>query len=412
MRSKEGIVDLNSEEKYLKQRERKAKRLSLLFRLMWVLPVKKNKIVFACFEGDGGYGDNPKYIAEELHRRGKKLDLVWLTHDVMREFPSYIKVRKDNLWNTVFHLATAKVWIDNYRKPYGTLKRKNQLYIQTWHATIGFKAVGLFRGDKFPEIARRVSEWDSNLADYVLSNSEYCDKVYPKKLLYNGPTLRVGSPRLDILVNSKQEHNVSMRKKLGIDMDEYVVLYAPTFRGGTQKDNKRVYLEDFSIDFDRMRKAFEKKYAKKCRVLLRVHPQISAKLQAKDLYNKDNVLDVSLMSDLTEIMAVSNIVITDYSSCAFDAAFVGIPVLLYADDVKEYVDKRGEFMWKREELPFEIAENNDELENNIYTFDEAIYVQQITSFMYENHVIENGRASETVSRIVVSFIDNNCNIRD
>lgn len=404
MRNKEGIVDLNSEEKYLKQRERKAKRLSLLFRLMWVLPVKKNKIVFACFEGDGGYGDNPKYIAEELHRRYEQLDLVWLTHDVMREFPSYIKVRKDNLWNTVFHLATAKVWIDNYRKPYGTLKRKNQLYIQTWHATIGFKAVGLFRGDKFPEIARRVSEWDSNLADYVLSNSEYCDKVYPKKLLYNGPTLRVGSPRLDILVNSKQEHNVSMRKKLGIDMDEYVVLYAPTFRGGTQKDTKKVYLEDFSIDFSRVAMAFEKKYEKKCQILLRVHPQVSAKLDVNDLYIKDGILDVSLMPDLSEIMAVADTVITDYSSCAFDAAFVGIPVLLYADDVKEYIDNRGEFMWKREELPFDIAEDNEELEQNIIEFSETRYYEQVYLFMKKNGVSEEGRASESIAEIIEQFI--------
>lgn len=404
MRSKEGIVDLNSEEKYLKQRERKAKRLSLLFRLMWVLPVKKNKIVFACFEGDGGYGDNPKYIAEELHRRNEQLDLVWLTHDVSRLFPDFIKVRKDNLWNTVFHLATAKVWIDNYRKPYGTLKRKNQLYIQTWHATIGFKAVGLFRGDKFPEIARRVSEWDSNLADYMISNSEYCDKVYPKKLLYNGPTLRVGSPRLDILVNSKQEHNVSMRKKLGIDMDEYVVLYAPTFRGGTQKDTKKVYLEDFSIDFNRVAKAFEKKYEKKCRILLRVHPQVSAKLDINDLYSKDGILDVSLMPDLSEIMAVADIVITDYSSCAFDAAFVGIPVLLYADDVKEYIDNRGEFMWKREEIPFEIAENNDELESNIFKYNANNYIKKVNDFIKKYDVGEDGNASKRVVNYIEKII--------
>ncbi|WP_036978098.1 CDP-glycerol glycerophosphotransferase family protein [Pseudobutyrivibrio sp. MD2005] len=395
---------MNSEEKYLKQRERKAKRLSLLFRLMWVLPVKKNKIVFACFEGDGGYGDNPKYIAEELHRRGEKLDLVWLTHDVSRTFPEYIKVKKDNLWNTVYHLSTAKVWIDNYRKPYGTLKRKNQLYIQTWHATIGFKAVGLFRGDKFPEIARRVSEWDSNLADYVLSNSEYCDKVYPKKLLYNGPTLRVGSPRLDILVNSREEYNVLMRNKLGIDMNEHVVLYAPTFRGGTQKDNKKVYLEDFSIDFNRMGKAFEKKYKKNCRILLRVHPQLSAKLDVNDLYNKDGIIDVSLMPDLSEIMAAANIVITDYSSCAFDAAFVGIPVLLYADDVKEYMENRGEFMWKREDLPFDIAENNDDLEENISRFDEAKYNNKVGLFMSKNNVSEDGKASMKIVNIIFQKI--------
>ena len=46
-----------------------------------IFPIKKNKIVFSAFDG-GGYGCNPKYIAEEIIRRsklsGKNFELIWL----------------------------------------------------------------------------------------------------------------------------------------------------------------------------------------------------------------------------------------------------------------------------------------------------------------------------------------------
>ena len=39
------------------------------------------------------------------------------------------------------------VWIDNYRKTYGTRKRKGWYYLKTNHYTIGIKTVGLWRGE-------------------------------------------------------------------------------------------------------------------------------------------------------------------------------------------------------------------------------------------------------------------------
>ncbi|WP_242835473.1 CDP-glycerol glycerophosphotransferase family protein [Butyrivibrio sp. AC2005] len=383
-------------------RKRKASRLSLLFHILWVLPVKENKIVFSSYEGDGGFCCNPRYIAEELHRRRPELEMVWLLHDTSKEFPSYIKKVKDTPFNTVYHLATSKVWIDNYRKPFGTLKRNSQLYIQTWHATIGFKAVGLFRGNAFPKIARLVSEWDSGLADYFLSNSQYCDDVYPKKLLYTGPTLRVGSPRVDPLVNNRDELYKSIREKLDIDKNCKLLLFAPTFRGGTQQGKKQVIAETPQIDFDRLIKALSEKYGCEWRVLLRLHPQLSAKLDKMPLLSEDDrLIDVSQWPDISEIMGGCDMVITDYSSCAFDAAFAHIPVLLYADDVQEYIKNRGQFMWKREELPFDIAEENETLIQNVEAFNEKKYEENISAFMNRYDVIEDGHASERVVDLIL-----------
>lgn len=392
---------MSTEESYIEERKKQAKELSDLFISMQKYPIQNNKIVFSAFEGDGGFCCNPRYIAEELHKKNVDLELVWLVKDTSKSFPKYIKVYEYTMENIAYHLSTARVWIDNYRKPFGTIKRDGQIYIQTWHASMGFKAVGLYRGDLFPKIARMVSEWDSALIDYVISNSEYCDKIYPKKLLYDGPTIRSGSPRVDCLINKRDVLYRSVRKQYGIDDETKLLLYAPTFRGGNNKDKKNVIAEISSIDFDRVTKTLEEKTKSKWKVLLRLHPQLAARIKEMPVEeHKDYFIDVSQADDISELLAASDLVITDYSSCAFDAAFAYIPVLLYADDVQDYVANRGQFMWKKEELPFDMAESNEGLLYNIWNFDIKEYERKVESFMNANGVCEDGRAGEKVVKLI------------
>lgn len=394
---------MSEESKYLRKRKRKANLVSIRFLLMRIFPINEKKIVFSTFEGDGGFCCNPRYIAEELYKRNPDYKLVWLTHDTSRKFPEYIQVVKDSPWNVAYHLSTAKIWVDNYRKPYGTLKRKKQFYIQTWHASIGFKAVGLYRGDAFPEIAKRVSEWDSSLIDIMVSNSEYCDKVYPKKLLYNGPTLRVGSPRVDCLINDRELLYKKLRRELAIDDSTKLLLFAPTFRGGNQKGKKQVIAPIPTINFNKVIKALEEKTKSRWLVLLRLHPQLSAQMDKMPIESEDSkLIDVSQWDDISEIMGGCDLIITDYSSCAFDALFAKIPVLLYADDVQDYINNRGKFMWEKDELPFLMAETNEELIKNIRVFDIVNYEKVATKFILANKVYEEGRASEKVVDMINS----------
>ncbi len=368
---------------------------------MRVFPVKKNKIVFSTFEGDGGYCCNPRYIADELIRRGRKYEMIWLLHDTGKSFPNEIRKVKDSFLNVAYHLSTAKIWIDNYRKPYGTLKRTGQVYIQTWHASMGFKAVGLFRGKNFPRIAELVSRNDSALIDYLISNSDYCTAIYPKKLLYEGPVLKTGSPRCDCLFTSAEILHRQIRSKFDLPAEIRIALYAPTFRGGSQNKKKQVFSEMPSLDFPRLKESLEKKFGGKWMVFLRLHPQLSAQLKSMPIQvHFDWLLDVSQEDDMSELLAASDVLITDYSSCAFDAAFAMIPVFLYADDVQSYRNSRGQFMWKREELPFPAAENNNQLIERIVAFDYNSYRSVMRQFMNHHGVIEDGHASQRVVDVI------------
>lgn len=244
---------MNQEERYIKKRIWKARIQSIAFYVCRIFPIRKRKIVFCCIEGTTGYSCNPKYIAEEFIRRNnqepnarKRYELVWLVNDISKVFPEEIKVVHNTLWKRAYHLATAYFWIDNSRKQLEVRKRKGQIYIQTWHAKLGFKPTCLDRGASFSKIAYLVSKHDSDMVDYWLSNSDWYDKTLKTGSLYEGKTLRTGSPRCDILVHAAEDlefkRNIKLQicEKVQISLDEYgketdidnihFIMYAPTFR--------------------------------------------------------------------------------------------------------------------------------------------------------------------------------------
>ena len=102
----------DSEQIYILKRKIKAFLHSLIYYVCHVFPIKKNKVVMWTFEGSGGYGCSPRYIAEEILKRNRQgltdLDIVWLVNDLSKEFPAEIKKVKSSLWTRAYHLSTAR----------------------------------------------------------------------------------------------------------------------------------------------------------------------------------------------------------------------------------------------------------------------------------------------------------------
>lgn len=396
------------EEKSIRKRKRKAYMVHHFYHMLRIFPVKKGKIVFTTFEGDGGFCCNPRYIAEELLRRNEnnnKYELLWLVNNMDRQFPEGIRKVKNTFLNRAYHLVTAQVWVDNSRKAYGTAKRRNQLYIQTWHAALEFKPVGMFRGKLFPKIAYLVSRYDSKLADYVLSNSEWCTERYPKMLLYNGEVLKSGSPRCDIFTTRRAELYRTIRKQYHVPADGKIVMFAPTFRGGGQKGKRRIYSEEPALDFEMLTNTLHAKFGGTWYVFLRLHPQLAAQMEGIPLKKRlEHMVDVSQADDMNEILAAADVFVTDYSSSAFDAVNMRIPVFLYMDDLQEYVQDRGKLMWDMEQLPFAVSETNEVLQKEIKNFDAEKYEEAVEEFLNEHGVLEDGNASERVVDVIETFM--------
>lgn len=413
-----------NERNYIRYRKLKAFGNKVCFVLCRIFPIKQNRISICTFEGKGGFGCNPKYIVEELHRRNEAYEFVWFVNDMGKVFPDYIKKVPNTLWSRAYWLSTSKIWIDNYRKPYGTCKRRGQYYFNTWHGTIGFKSMGLWRGEAFSQMAYLVSKNDSNMIDVAVIDSKWCEEVWPKGIVYDGECLRTGAPRCDVLYGDRFQYRDTFRKRYGISREAKVVMFAPTFRESAVNGKRKIFSEEWTLDFERLLYNLKTRFGGEWYLCLRIHPQLALNMQeSREVVFQERVIDVSREDDLYEVLAAMDVFITDYSSAAMDASCAHIPVFIYADDIEKYVNERGSMLWNMSAdskkpvtnnkemtpdidvvLPYPIAQNNDEMEENILRFDENLYISGMKQFEDAVELVFDGKASKKVADKVEHYI--------
>lgn len=357
------------------------------------------------FEGTGGYGCSPKYIADEILKRkaqGKNnLEIFWLLEDMDKELPKEIRKVKSNLWTRAYHLSTAHFWIANSRTFYGTKKRKGTVYFQTWHGSVSLKPIGKYRGKKLSRMAYLVSRYDSKLINYALSGNRWCTNMWPDGLIYDGEIVETGTPRCDILFSGIEEKHIALRKEYGVPMEAKILLYAPTFRSGCQSTVRNVEAEAVSLDFGRLLKALKKRFGGEWYIFLRLHPQLAVKMQRMPVIEEnDRLIDVSQRPDMNEIIAASDAMITDYSTAIFEGFLTRIPGFIYADDLDDYIADRGSLMFRMDEIPFQTACNNEELVENILSFDQDSYEEKVREFVEKVGILEDGHASRRVVELI------------
>ena len=380
------------------------------------------------FEGKGGFGCNPKYLVQELHKQHPEYEFVWFVNKSSweKQFPDYIKKVPNTLWGRAYWLTRSKVWIDNYRKPYGTCKRKGQYYLNVNHYTIGIKCTGLWRGEGFSRMAYLVSKNDSDMIDDLVIDSDWCEEVSPKGLVYDGTYQKTGAPRCDILYGDRSASKKLFRDRHHLPQDARVLLFAPTFREGAKDGKRFVFSEIWTIDFKRLIDNLEKKFGGTWYLCVRVHPQLAPTFKEyKNPDVQDRIIDESQADDMYEILAGMDAYISDYSSACFEAGFAHIPVFLYADDIQKYANDRGALMWNlatdpREcisnnkqmtpgfdvKLPFTLASDNEQLEKDIMEFSQEKYDKVLDEFHEKVGLAFDGKASERLTDAIIGYIDN------
>ena len=362
-----------------------------------LVPTKKRKIVICNYFGKG-YGDNGKYIAEEIIRQKLGYDIVWLLKKELigkTQFPPQIRIVKYDSLKGLYELATAKLWIDNCRKIFYPPKRKEQYYIQTWHGGIALKQIEKDAEKNLSISYIETAKYDSNIADLFISNSKFCTNIYRSAFWYEGKILECGSPRCDILIKKSNEVDGKVRKHFNIDNTTHIVIYAPTFRADS---NTKVY----DVDFNRLIEVLEKKFGGEWIVLVRLHPNISSKDNFIE-YNS-TIINATYYDDMYELLAASDILITDYSSTMFEFSFTHKPVFLYAPDIKDYVEDRN-FYFDIYSVPYPLAQCNGQLFNVIEQFNENKYLNELNIFFSKIGVLEYGEASTKVVEAIKQIIE-------
>ena len=177
-------------------------------------PVISNKIFFHTQESK--YTCNPKYICEELRRRGADVDIVWRVEGKGNgDVPLGIRTVKLNSYEYFKEIFSAKVVVTNSFLYLGepVFLKKNQILIETWHGSLGIK-----RHDKsaMKDSWRRVLalEKTGKMTDYCISNSSLETGSLRSTYWPKTPILEYGHARNDLFFDNHTEDRKRIRERL------------------------------------------------------------------------------------------------------------------------------------------------------------------------------------------------------
>lgn len=307
--------------------------IHLNFFICKLLPIKNKTIVIDSFNGRG-WGDSPKYIALEIHRRQLPYKIFWLCKDMENDFPDWVcKIPYDS-FQCKRIVSQAKVILSNVKHGYPYKKKRQQYYIQLWHGDFGPKYCEKDTESQLQPWYVKLSKKDSLITDVIISGSKFFTRVAKTAFWYPSRTevLETGIPRNDIYFHISDKLKSDLLSKYHLSKGKRYALYAPTFR-----DNGD--LSVYNIDTENLRLALKEKTGKEWAIIIRLHPNIKDK---SNLFHYDeNVINGSLFSEAQELCIISNLLITDYSSIMLDFILMKKPFLLYTPDVDNYEKERG-----------------------------------------------------------------------
>jgi CDP-ribitol ribitolphosphotransferase len=134
-------------------------------------------------------------------------------------------------------------------------------------------------------------------------------------------------------------------------------------------------------------------------LLLRDHPFVRSRLRlGPDL--SGFVIDGSGHSDINELMLISDVLVTDYSSAIFEFALLGRPMAFFAPDHQAYELERGFYLDYRTFVPGPVFETTEALAAYLRAgrFDSSV----VKRFAATSFDVADGHASERfVDRVVV-----------
>ena len=381
-----------------KTRKRIFKRIDTYFankarrRLAKKTQIDQNKILF--MTSRGSYNCNPKAIADEIIRQKLPWTLVWVARKenlkLIEQYPKELKIVIRGSYEFYQEAASAKVWIDNsVNLSYlGTWKKEGQVLLETWHGSLGLKRFETSSDKVWIKRATQCGE----RTDYCISNSDFEDSLFRNSFWRETEILKYGHPRNDILLTADAEKRrqtaEKIRRRFKIEDGTKIALYAPTFR--EKKD-----LSPYRIDYDQLYDALVEKFGGTWCVLIRFHFTLRILARRSKIKYPDFVIDATDYEDIQDLLLVTDVGITDYSSWICDFVLTKRPAFIFATDLRNYYDERG-FYYPLETTPFPIAQTNEELFLNILSFDEKDYQQKCEAFLADKGCIEDGHASERV----------------
>lgn len=248
-----------------------------------------------------------------------------------------------SIFGDMFELATSKVAIiDTYSVPVSCLKHKKSLAtVQIWHALGAVKMFGLQSagkaGGRDLGVSRAMHMHENY--DYVIAPSKKTAEFYREAFgCENGNIKILSLPRVDVLLdgNSRRDEFLKLNPEY---KGKKIVAYIPTFR-----ENDEVYAEYIYRAFHG---------CDGYKLVVSAHPLSKTAENGMYKFNGDFIS--------RDLMKIADIIITDYSACAFEASLLGKPLYFYIPDYGIYKQEHGLNVDVKHEMPLCCFESAEEL---------------------------------------------------
>ena len=311
--------------------------------------VKTNKITFISLRRNDISG-NFAFVYEKI-KNDKNLDIHFILNEHTISFMTFKEI-----FDFTKSCATSKVIVLDEFTPmihYIDLRKETKL-VQLWHACGAFKTFGFTRLSKpkgSPQTTRNHRSYD-----YVTVSSTYCKKCHSEGFgISTDNVVATGIPRTDVFFD--EEYKFNARIKFFDEHPEFmgkkIILFAPTFRG-TVKETAFYPTEMF--DVAKVCDSIPDDYA----IIVKHHPFVNDVQPIPEKY-KDRVIDLSEDTELNDLLFITDVIITDYSSLVFEASLLYIPMIFFAFDLEKYINERDFYFDFKKYVPGKIAYSQDDI---------------------------------------------------
>ena len=349
-----------------------------------VFPIDNHIVVFYAHKRKG-LCCNPKYIMLEMIKRPEKYKLYWISEypETVPKSDDYKVVRKRSAQYYLI-CSRAKMHITNDIVDETLLKRKGQIYINTWHGGGAFKKAG-FDIVKHKEEEKQLHIWYDKV-DYMIVSSTYlADKFQSAFQLTEGQILKTGMPRSDIFFQDNTLYE-AIRKQYGLDEGVKIVLYAPTYRYHTYELLKE---DEIKCVLDALHERFGGEWV----FFFRAH---SFDKEEHYQFKDKKLYDCNDYYDAQELLCAVDVLITDYSSLLWDCSLLKKPCICYAKTPKKYANQERDFYIPYEEWPYPKSTDIKELVEVIRRFAEEKYSDKVAEFLEKLNGYEKGCSTQIV----------------
>lgn len=365
---------------------------SFLLRVLGAFVKTDPDLILFISYGGQKYDDSPRVVYEYLLENPllSKKKFVWafIEPDCFPQVENKIKV------DTLAYYLTAMragCWITNSSASRGLnfRKKKTKNYLFQ-HGMAGIKKIGIDIHES--EKAFKIGFNEQFDAIFVEGKKEIpiLSRAWKKdpSVFYT-----TGLPRNDGLATVTEDEIKSIRERIGIPQSKTVILYAPTFREFSCAEDGRNVL-GIPIDFLKWEAVLGQEYV----LLVTAHYEVSRLLD--QLPQNDFVINAFKYPVLNDLIKISDILISDYSSIVFDYSIMERPIFCYGYDYDSYAKERGVYTDLNELFSHGVLRTEDELLQAIKQIDYSAECRYTKEHIKDEYIASYGDAAEKAVKVI------------